>query len=533
MRFKDQEAIKAGRNDDIEVSLQDVFENNVEHLFGRYNRTMAGHIGLAKIGIKSRGDFEDRIEAVEAALEGDLKELERVRDTAEVAYQLVTGQPIQKATTLTRLGRAARDWNFTTTMGQSGWAQFPDLAGLLQSGYIRETMHYFPEVFGTAKRTPDGKIDIDFYREQEEWVGLGTDLHNNQVFSAFDPLDQDGLEGALGHLEHGLRVAGRGVQMASGLGWMTSFSQRLVGRVIVQRLIKDVLEGGRIAEHRALQLGLTDAMKGRIAKQLKAHTEWADGDFGGKVKILNYGAWTDVDAREAMLHAVSREARRMVQEEDLGDTTVWMHSNWGKILTQFRRFALVSYSKQLLYGIAHADAEEGTRLVVSMALAAMAYQARHMVAIGLKEAGGESPEEIQKYKDRNLGLHRLAAASIANSTYASLLPGLWDTVQYETTGTRSFDVRNSGLGSDLVTGNPTYSLGRNFMTAVAGTAQAITRGDKQFDQKDLKAWRRLAPYGNVIGADLPFAAINANLPPADSDPDPQHLDWLFNDHPQN
>lgn len=532
MSFRDQRAQQEGRLEDIEVRVADLFENNVEALFGRYNRTVAGHVGLAKVGIKTKADFEESIAKVERELEGDLEELERVRDTAEAAYALVTGTPIEKATTLTRLGRAARDWNFTTTMGQSGWAQFPDLAGLLQKGYLGHTLKHFPEVFRTIRRV-DGKIDEAFYREQEAWVGLGTDLFNNRTFSSFDwGHEGEGLNGALGKFEHGIRVAGRGVQRASGLSFMTEMSQRLTGRVIVQRLVKDVLEGGAISEDRALQLGLTDGLKKRIAKQIKDHTVWADGDFGGKVQIVNYSAWTDTEARDAMLYAVSREARRMVQEEDLGDTALWMHKNWGKILAQFRRFALVSYSRQLLHGIAHADAEEATRVMISMALAAMAYNARHHTAMALKEAGGATPEELEEYREKYLGMDRLAAAALANSSYSSILPGLWDTGQYYSTGTRFFDTRTSGLGSDIITGNPTYGLFRNAGRAVGGAAQSALRGDRQFDETDAAAIRRLLPFQNVLGMDLPFAALASGLPERDDDADPEHLDWLTNDNPQ-
>jgi hypothetical protein len=532
MTFRDQVAAKEGRLEDVEVRMSDLLENNVEALFGRYNRTVAGHIGLAKVGIKHKSDFELSIAKVERELEGDLEELDRVRDTAEAAYALITGTPIEKSTALTRLGRAARDWNFTTTMGQSGWAQFPDLAGLLQKGYMGLTVKHFPEVFRTIRRN-DGKIDLEFYREQEAWTGLGTDLFNNRVFSSYDWGNEgEGLSGALGKVEHGIRVAGRGVSRASGLAFMTEMSQRLVGRVIVQRLVKDVLEGGAMSTDRALQLGLTDAMKGRIAKQLKDHTVWADGDFGGKVQIVNYAAWTDTDARDALLYAVSREARRLVQEEDLGDTTLWMHKNWGKILSQFRRFALVSYSRQLLHGIAHADAEEGTRVMVSMALAAMAYNARHHTALALKEAGGASEEDLAEYREKYLGLDRLAAAALANSSYSSILPGLWDTGQFYTTGTRFFDTRSSGLGSDLITGNPTYGLMHNAGRAVGGVAQAALRGDRQFDKSDAAAIRRLAPFQNVLGMDLPFSALTEGLPDKDQDADVENLDWLQNDNPQ-
>src|SRR5207342_1122881 len=78
MRFRSQNAAKAGREEDVEVRMSDLFENNVEHLFGRYSRTVSGHIGLAKIGIKSARDFEHRIEMVERELGDDLDELKRV-----------------------------------------------------------------------------------------------------------------------------------------------------------------------------------------------------------------------------------------------------------------------------------------------------------------------------------------------------------------------------------------------------------------------------------------------------------------------
>lgn len=111
LKFPDQQAAREGRSGEmIEVKMSDLLENNVEALFGRYTRTVSGHIGLAKVGIKSRKDFEDSITAVEHSLGSkDEDELKRVKKTADVAYKLITGQPIQDSTTMTRLGRAMRD----------------------------------------------------------------------------------------------------------------------------------------------------------------------------------------------------------------------------------------------------------------------------------------------------------------------------------------------------------------------------------------------------------------------------------------
>lgn len=522
---------KSGFQESVEVRVSDLFENNVEALFGRYSRTVSGHIGLAKIGIKSRRDFDDRIKQIERELADDLEELKRVKETADVAYKIITGQPVQDATALTRLGRAARDYNFATTMNQVGWSQFPDSAGLIGKGYIGYT---FREFFGGDAwrlfRRTDGSLDDKFAREMEEWLGVGTDFHNNALFSSFDPGEEGGLKGAFGSVEHGLRAMGRGTQMISGMAWITAFTQRLVARNIVQRLVKEVTKGGAFSPSRLAELGLDPAMGKRIAAQLKAHTEFVNGDFGGKVRIVNWSKWDDVEARDGMLYAVFREARRLVQEEDLGDTTKWMHQNWGKIIAQFRRFALVSYSKQLLHGINHRDAEEAVRLGLSMVMATMAYAARHEVAYHAKAVGGASEEELTEYREKFMRPDRYVAAALANNTYSAMLPALFDTTVGLAVGERFFDTRASGLGSDIITGNPTYTaLFKNLPRAVSGVAQAALRGDREFDKEDARAIRRLLPWQNVLGVDAMFEAMTRDLPEKDEDADPDRIDWFLQD----
>lgn len=528
MEFPDQRAIRNGEENPppLKVKVSDLFENNVEALFGRYTRTVSGHIGLAKVGIKSKADFDASIRAVERELgDSDPDELKRVKETAEVAYKLITGQPIEDSNALTRLGRAMRDWNFATTMNQAGWAQVPDFAGLLSKGYLKYTLSNF----FSAKlfRRTDGSLDDVFARELEEWIGVGTDFHNNAVFSSFDPGEEGGLMGTLGKLNHGIRVAGRGTQVISGMAWMTSFAQRMMARGITQRLMDDALKGGAFSAERRASLGLDAAMSKRIADQITAHTEFVNGDFGGKIRAINWSKWTDTEARDAMLGAVHRESRRLVQEEDLGDTTRWMHSNLGKLAIQFRRFAMVSYTKQLLHGVAHQDAETYTRLLISSALAALSYKARHEVNLAIKAAGGMSKDDQRKYREKYLTGDRLAAAAWANSSFSAFTPMLVDSAAYYTVGERLFDTRTSGLGSDFFSGIPAVAKGRDLSQALSGIAQAVNRGDRQFDQKDAAAIRRLLPFQNVLGMDIPFGALTEGLPEKDADTDPNAIDWGF------
>lgn len=525
MNFRSLTAMKAGRTEDVTVTVSDFFENNVESLFGRYSRSVSGHIGLAKVGIKSRNDFDDSIKMVQRELEGD-PELDRVVETADLAYKIITGQPVENANALTKLGRAMRDYNYTLVMNQVGFAQVPDFHAMLAKGYIGYTIEHFFDNFRMFQRA-DGSLIDDFARELEQAIGLGTDFHNNAIFSSFDPGEQPGFRGVFGAVEHGLRVAGRGTQAVSGMALLTSGAQRLAGRIIVQRLVDDVLKGGKFSEHRANTLGLSAEMKPRIAEQLKKHTQWVDGDFGGKVRIVNYAAWDDIDARDTMLTAVFREARRMVQEEDLGDTAGWMHYNLGKIVAQFRRFVLVAYSRQLMHGIAHRDAEAATGLISSMVLAALAYKARHELRLASMALGGAHDDELDEYRERYLSMDRIAAASFANSTQASIIPAVSDTLTSTFLDERFFDVRTSGLGSDILTGNPTVDTINSMGLAAKGVATAIIRGDRQFDRGDSRAMRRILPFQSVYGLDALFTAVNADLPKRDEDDDPDDFEWMW------
>lgn len=509
-----------------EVRMSDLLENNAESLFQRYARSVSGHIGLAKVGIRSRGDFEAMLREAENELAHDLDELERVQKHAEMAYKIVTGSPVEDSTALTRAMRTARDWNFATTMNQAGFAQVPDIAALISKGYLRYTLGNLGFAIRAMKRS-DGTLDDAFARELEEWTGVGTDYHNNAIFSAYDA-DAGHFDSSVSSVAHTARVLGRGTQAASGMAFITAMTQRLAARVIVQRITDDVLKGGTLnARHRA-DLGLDEAMSGRIADQLKKHSQFLDNEAEGQVRIVNWAAWDDVEARDAMLNAVFRESRRIVQEEDLGDTTRWMHRTWGKVLAQFRRFALVSYSKQVLHGISHRDAETGTRLLVSMGLAALAYRARWELRLAQMEAAGVDRDKIEEMRERYLSPEQQAAAAFANSTYSTLLPGVIDTVAYHAADKRLFDTRTSQQASDFFEGVPTIALAQNTLNTAKAVWESAARGDRQFTKSDAAALRRLVPWQNALGIDYAFGAVTADLPERDEDDDPDRQDWFFN-----
>ena len=75
----------------------------------------------------------------------------------------------------------------------------------------------------------------------------------------------------------------------------------------------------------------------------------------------------------------------------------------------------------------------------------------------------------------------------ARSSYASLTPAILDTISAYTVDERFFGVRSSGLGSDLVSGIPTYAKLQALNGATGSVLPALLRDDRSFTRSDARA----------------------------------------------
>lgn len=514
------------------VTISDLMDSNVETLLGRYVRTMTGHTALAKIGIKSNAEWLDRVKAVTNALEGH-KDAKHILEKGQAAYDIVSGRPLEKAGFWQEMMRTTRDLTYATQMENAGLANVPDLASLLAWGNLRYTFRNIMHLPSMFARDADGRLKDATMREQEEWLGIGTDYLNNTVFSSYDvaaeaEIPNRALRGAAkagSAVAHGARVTGRAVTVGSGMAGLNAFAQRAAAQNILHRLKDDFFGKGVFNPVRMAALGIDGEMGARIGKEMKAHTEWADGELGGKIRKVNWADWTDLEARDRLLYAVNKEARKNIQEEDLGDTFLWQHAGLGKFLTQFRRFSITAYSKQFLRSLNERDAETLTRNALQVTLAGAAYWTKQELQVQGMQAAGVDQEKIEKFKKDTMTGSQISRAALRNAGFMFLLPDAIDSTIGRATGNPMFDFRNSGNSSDLVGGVPGVALINNVGNAAAGVSQAILRGDRQYKQKDLKALQALIPFGNHLMVAPLFQSIAQDLPTTDEDDDPDSTQW--------
>lgn len=112
----------------------------------------------------------------------------------------------------------------------------------------------------------------------------------------------------------------------------------------------------------------------RIATQFAEHGETQDG-----VLLAKAGNWTDRQAIDAFRSAIVRDVDRIVVTPGQ-DKPLWMSTELGKTVGQFKSFGISSMQKTTLAGLQQRDAAVLNGLMVMMGLGAFTYWAKETIA---------------------------------------------------------------------------------------------------------------------------------------------------------
>ncbi|TJW49583.1 MAG: hypothetical protein E5X65_32855, partial [Mesorhizobium sp.] len=120
--------------------------------------------------------------------------------------------------------------------------------------------------------------------------------------------------------------------------------------------------------------GINADLAERIAKQFAEHGDSQDG-----ILLAKAGDWSDNGAREAFRAAVVRQVDRTIVTPGQ-DKPLWMSTELGKAVGQFKSFGISSMQKTMLAGLQQRDAATLNGVMVTMGLGAVAYWAKSAVA---------------------------------------------------------------------------------------------------------------------------------------------------------
>jgi len=212
-----------------------------------------------------------------------------------------------------------------------------------------------------------------------------------------------------------------------------------------------------------------------------------------KVRAINMDAWDDIEARDALSYAIARWTRQSIQQNDVGNLNIHMTSTMGKIFTQFRAFMLVSYAKQFWHNIKRNDFAAYSAMMWSCFYGGAAYTLQtHVNAIGR--------DDKEEFLRERLSAEEIGKAAFQRSSWASLLPGSWDTLMWATGQEPVFAYkRTTGLATSFIAGNPTFDLLDTAGKVARGGARAAFNEEYQWSRGQQRALNSLLPFQNAIG----------------------------------
>jgi hypothetical protein len=493
------------------IKFSDLLNNNTESVVGSYIHQLSGHIALARSGIKSKEDYNKILNkiidsynqpGVANKYQGKLGEIKKKfeLDTLDTIYKNIIGVPTESDITggFATVARNIRKYNYANIFNQVGFAQIPELGNVIAVSGIRSFIKYIPEFKNILTRAKDGKLKNEFLDEIETLIsGTGSNRLVDSVINRTD--DFSGLTTSVGKIEKTLDIATRITSDFSGFHVIDSLSRRLATISSFDKLARHAvgqlkLTASDIARYK--NIGFTDADLQAVLKNIREKSSFVEGGLTGrKIRRLNVDQWDDQDLVNRMSLYMSRHLKRVIQEANYGEMiAIGADGTIGKTLLQFRNFMLNAYAKQLLHGIHMKDFTAFSAAMSSAFIASLVY-----VAQTYAQSVGKGRQQREDFLEDKLNIKSIGKAAFQRSTYSTLFPTLVDTGAYLTGFNPLFNYRTTGLDSNIITGNPTYTLFANATSAVRNTGKAIFDDEYDFSKSDANKWLRILPYQNMLG----------------------------------
>lgn len=497
--------------------VEDFLENDMELVLRRYARTMAAEVELTeKFG---RADMKDQFEQIAHEYEGlrskaktpkereklaadearDVKNLTAFRDMIRGTYRAA-----EEGSSWSKITRAALTWNYIRLLGGVTLSSLTDAARLVGVHGVRSTMREaIPTLVSGLKAAKINRADA---RD----LGAVTERVLQSRLASLADLQDPYRYGS--KFERFLSNSSNVFSKATGLSWWNDTMKMMASVMTQNRMMRNALGySSADAREKAYMafLGIDEDMASRIAAQFKKHGMEEDGIYGA-----NVSDWDDELAQRTWAAALNKDVDRTIITKGVADTPLWMKTNWGKLIMQFKSFGLASHQRVLIAGLQ----ERPHRLAEQMAFG---------TAIGMMIA-------YLKYMERG---------DTDEAERLTKNPGLWVADGMDRTGilslpfeiTNTIDKVSSGVGGPNVGASRLFSAiagdqdgggstsryaSRGAVGAVAGPSLGIFEDlatiAAQLSQGDLKKSGANALIRQLPGASLPGirSAIHVGVKPA-------------------
>jgi hypothetical protein len=475
------------RDEEVEQFL----ENDIVRIADRYTRIMGTDIELSR---KFEGDVnleqrlakvseeykklselaktEEQRVKIQKEKQRVLGDLEALRDIMRGIY----GQPDNPDNLIVRGGRIARQLNYTSKLGGVVLSSLNDTVNAVGV----HGMARFTKGLGHVITNMKG-VKLNIKEAKRAGNILESVLHSRMATMAelTDPLNT-------GHSVFE-RFAGNVAALATKLNGIALWNDVMKGFSSVltqQRLIQESrkLAKGNITKKNRTYLaflGIDEDNVGQIINQLETH-----GTKERNLHVANTDKWTDSDAVRLFRNALNQDVDRTIVTKTAGDVPLFMNTELGKAIGQFKSFAFASTQQVLIQRLQQADAAALNGFISAVSLGMLSYYVKSIVA------GREPSQDPKKW----------IVEGIDKSGVLGIMMEINGISEKMTRGKVGI---NSLIGGEVMS----RYASRNIVDTLAGPTagqlkdlssitSAIASGD--IKESDVKAFRRMLPYQNIF-----------------------------------
>jgi len=161
----------------------------------------------------------------------------------------------------------------------------------------------------------------------------------------------------------------------SGFFKVRQFQQRLAVTTMTNRFMRDLAGHKKLNDARLEDIGLTEPTIDRIQQYVdNGLVEFKDGH----IDRLNMDQWDRAVAEDFSI-AMNRFTHQVVQKSLAGETTGWMHRDFGALLTDLKTFPILAMRKQFLRNAQLRDSEAMMGLLYGLVTAGTVWSARQII----------------------------------------------------------------------------------------------------------------------------------------------------------
>ena len=320
-------------------------------------RTTAGQAGYSP-GLKQvEFEYAKRIEAATSKTQKSklISERNRVLSDLEDAIELIRGTyglPGDPTRWWSRGMRMFKHYN-ALTMLTGFMSALPDPVRIIMTNGIRKTFGRALQIYSQGLNGSIVKLGKKEANAAAEAVDMITG-HRAMMFSDIRDMYAIGskAESMIGKTSH------FNFMYVNMMSRWTEYWKSIGGTIIGSRILEDSLvwaRGGKLSDKWKTALaasGIDANMAERIARQYKKY-----GTKGKNILIAQTDLWDDAKAVKHYRAAMNKDINRTIVTPTLGDTPLWMSTELGSTIAQFKKFVMAANQRMLMRSLQERDTE--------------------------------------------------------------------------------------------------------------------------------------------------------------------------------